>query len=286
MLLSRMKTILYIHGMGGGADSRIPGFLRDWFAAHGNDIRVVVRTYDFNPDRAAAQIDAWYEELRPDLVIGESMGAIHALALLTRRSTGVREVPGAEGVLESIPPKGSNSLLSSTPSAPGTAGLTPAFPLLLVSPALNGPFYFYTLRFLTLIPGVRPLLNRLYKPREGDRQPIDFSYANMRAWPKHRAAALAAGALSGRPKEPGCPGPKGAFPEGTNPSHLWGQGTPAPVHAFFGRRDHYRRSGVVSIRQWQRLFGPDACTRYDGTHYMEEEHLAALLVPAILSILA
>lgn len=222
-----MATILYIHGMGGGADSRIPAFLGDWFRSHGReDLRVVVRTYDFNPDRAAAQIDAWYAELRPALVIGESMGAVHALALLTRQSTRTGD--------------------AACEHAAGEAG---PFPLLLVSPALNGPVYFYTLRFLTLLPGLRPLLNRIYKPREGERQAIDFTFANMCAWPPHRAVALnAAGS----------------------------------IHAFFGRRDHYRRSGVVSVRQWRRLFGPASYTLYDGTHYMEEEHLAALLIPAIL----
>ena len=79
-----MKTILYIHGMGGGADSRIPSVLNGWFRKHRRDIRVVVRTYDFHPDRAAEQIRAWYEELQPALVIGESLGANHALALQPR----------------------------------------------------------------------------------------------------------------------------------------------------------------------------------------------------------
>lgn len=245
-----MATILYIHGMGGGADSRIPAFLGDWFRSHGRkDLRVVVRTYDFNPDRAAAQIDAWYAELRPALVIGESMGAVHALALLTRQSTRTGDA-ACEHAAGEAGPQGSGKfnpfggMLPCNPASPAAP-----FPLLLVSPALNGPVYFYTLRFLTLLPGLRPLLNRIYKPREGERQAIDFTFANMCAWPPHRAAALnAAGS----------------------------------IHAFFGRRDHYRRSGVVSVRQWRRLFGPASYTLYDGTHYMEEEHLAALLIPAIL----
>jgi hypothetical protein len=58
---------------------------------------------------------------------------------------------------------------------------------------------------------------------------------------------------------------------------------PAPIHAFFGRHDHYRRSGVVSIRQWRRLFGPSTYTLYDGTHYMEEPFIHSLLIPTILS---
>lgn len=236
-----MKTILYIHGMGGGADSRIPSILNQWFQAQRPDVQVIVRTYDFNPDRAAAQIDAWYTELHPDLLIGESMGANHALALYARLASQEQNTPDlSPNQAETAPP-----------------------PLLLVSPALNGPMYFYHLRALTRIPSLRKLLNRWFKPREGDRQPIDFSYENMAAWPPHRSAALSAANLlpGSRPVE---------RPEAP------------PIFAFFGRHDHYRRSGVVSVRQWRRLFGPSTYTLYDGSHYMEEEHLMALLIPAIL----
>ena len=63
--------------MGGGGDSRIPRLLQERF--EGSGIRVIVRTYDFDPETGRAQIAAWVEELRPDLVIGESLGAIQAL---------------------------------------------------------------------------------------------------------------------------------------------------------------------------------------------------------------
>ena len=72
-------TILYIHGMGGGADSRIPALLGEILAPEG--VRVVVRTYDFDPPVGRAQIAAWVEELHPVLVIGESLGAIQALRI-------------------------------------------------------------------------------------------------------------------------------------------------------------------------------------------------------------
>lgn len=74
-----MHTILYIHGMGGGGDSRIPNYLDARLREEG--IRVVVRTYDFDPPRGAAEIAAWVEELRPALLIGESLGAIQALRI-------------------------------------------------------------------------------------------------------------------------------------------------------------------------------------------------------------
>lgn len=70
-------VVLYIHGMGGGGDSRIPAILSEVLAPKG--VEVVVRTYDFDPDKGWAQISAWVDELRPSLVVGESLGAIHAM---------------------------------------------------------------------------------------------------------------------------------------------------------------------------------------------------------------
>ena len=67
-----MKTILYIHGMGGGGDSRIPGQLQQLLAHEA--VRVVIRTYDFDPELGRAQIASWVQELQPNLVIGESLG--------------------------------------------------------------------------------------------------------------------------------------------------------------------------------------------------------------------
>ena len=258
-----IKTILYIHGMGGGADSRIPSVLNGWFAANRPDVRVVVRTYPFHPGRAAGQIDAWYGELRPDLVIGESLGGVHALALFDRLSTGSRDA----AVPKDFPPKGSNSLplgpAASLLPANVNARQTPP-PLLLVSPALNAPRFLYAARHLVRIPAIHRWLNRIYKAREGERQALDFSPATLAAWGSFRNIARKVSSLWHR-QEPGC--------------RL--SATPRP-HAFFGRRDHYRRSGIVSLRAWRRLFGPGTYTCYDGSHYMEEEHLLALLIPSIL----
>lgn len=72
-----MNTVLYIHGMGGGGDSRIPNLLANHF--RGTDIRVVVRTYSFDPEEGAVQIASWVKELEPSLIIGESLGSIQAL---------------------------------------------------------------------------------------------------------------------------------------------------------------------------------------------------------------
>ena len=72
-----MRTILYIHGMGGGGDSRIPRLLSERFV--GTDIRCIVRTYDFDSETGRTQILSWVDELHPQLIIGESLGSIQAL---------------------------------------------------------------------------------------------------------------------------------------------------------------------------------------------------------------
>ena len=206
------KVVLYIHGMGGGSDSRIPSILREVFEPARVD--VVARTYDFDPEVAAKQIAAWVEELKPDLVIGESLGTMQAIR--------VRGVPH-----------------------------------LFVSPSLNAPLFFGNLAWMALIPGITCLLDRIYKPREGDRQPLHFTFKTLRKYRQHRREALKNTTLAG----------SGDY-----------------FYAFFGTRDHYRRSGVVSIRSWEKYFGK-TYQIYEGTHFMEEEHINALLVPKICEIL-
>ena len=225
--------------MGGGGDSRIPSILREYFSCHPEQspkchpeqspqchpersegspfpsTEIVCRTYPFDPETAHSQILSWMEELHPDLVIGESLGALHALRL-----TGV--------------------------------------PCLFVSPALNAPLYFELMAWMTILPGVTRIFDRIYRPKEGDRQALHFSFPVLRKYRRHRKAAMDS-VLSG------C--------EGSDVRH-----------AFFGTCDHYRRSGVVSIRTWKKYFG-DSFTLYEGTHFMEEEHIYALLIPKICSVL-
>ena len=207
-----MKTILYIHGMGGGSDSRIPSILKD--ALVSKDLDVVARTYDFDPEIASGQISAWVDEIKPSLIIGESLGSLHALRI-----------------------KG--------------------LPHILISPALNTPYFFEALSWLTLIPGVTWIFDRIYKPREGDRQKLHFTFRVLRKYRAHNKAALANTPASGS---------KDAF------------------HAFFGTEDHYRKSGVVSLTTWKKYFGGLFQT-YEGTHYMEEEYIYSMLMPSILKAL-
>lgn len=65
--------------MGGGSDSRIPNYLGARLAPA--EVRIVIRTYDFDPEVGYAQIDSWVKEVKPDLIIGESLGAIQALRI-------------------------------------------------------------------------------------------------------------------------------------------------------------------------------------------------------------
>ncbi len=209
---SSKHVILYVHGMGGGGDSRIPSILKDNL---GEDFEVVVRTYDFDPETAHCQLSAWAAEIRPDLVIGESMGATHAIALR-------------------------------------------GYPHLFVSPSLNAPRYFIALAWLTLIPGVTALFDRIYRPKPGDRQKLHFTYRPLKKWRKVFAEAMLNAPLNGGSDY---------------------------FHAFFGTYDHYRRSGVVSIRTWKKYFGDGSWTTYDGTHFMEYEYVLSLLIPKIREVL-
>lgn len=207
-----MRHILYIHGMGGGSDSRIPSILD-------NEVRpalkVVSRTYSFDPEIAVGQIASWMDELKPELIIGESLGALHALRL--------------RGI-----------------------------PHLFVSPALNAPIYFQILAWLTLVPGVTRLFDRIYRPREGDRQPLHFTFRTLRKYRRHRSEAL-----KDLPSD-----------SGTD-----------IFFAFFGMRDHYRRSGVVSLRSWKHYFGENSFQMYDGTHFMEEEFVRTILADKVRELL-
>lgn len=203
-----MVNVLYIHGMGGGGDSRIPSILRDAFADENIDI--IVRTYDFDPEVAQAQIESWLQEIRPSLVIGESLGTIHAIKI---------------------------------------AGI----PHLLISPSLNAPLYLGYLSWLALVPGVTWLLDRIYKPKDGDRQKLHFKFLTLKKYLRHRREALANSIAAGSQDY---------------------------FHAFIGTRDHYRKSGIVSIRTWKKYFG-ETYTLYEGTHFTEEEFIWSLVVPKI-----
>jgi len=211
-------NILYLHGMGGGADSRIPRILREHFAQNPPEtgpVDVICRTYDFNPEIASRQIREWVEETDPVLVIGESLGSNHAIRIMRTHS------------LDKVPH-------------------------ILVSPALNVTWYMKVFAWTTGLPGVTKFLNWFYAPTRPDRQEMCFTPAVMKAYGRLRSEIFSTDYSDGI------------------------------YYAFFGSRDHYRRTGVVSIRQWVRLFGKESYSIYDGSHFMEEEFVYSLLIPKIL----
>lgn len=208
-------TILYIHGMGGGTISRIPNYLQENIgrSAPGYvNINVVVRTYDIDPDIAFKTIKSWVDELSPALVIGESLGSLHAIRI--------------EGI-----------------------------PHILVSPAIGAAKW---MSIASKIPGAARFMRCLYKPCSPDRQALDFTPEILSRYSGIREEVL---------------------------SHSSKMGGKDYFFAFFGTADHYRRSGVVSIRKWKKYFGKDSCKIYKGTHFMEDEHLYNMLIPKIFEVL-
>ena len=123
---------------------------------------------------------------------------------------------------------------------------------------MNAPLFFSVLSSLAVIPGVTKFFDWYYKPKEGDRQKLHFDRKTLKKWKGVRREALINTPLNGS---------KDYF------------------HAFFGTRDKFRRSGVVLVRTWKKYFGEGSWTMYDGSHFMEEEYIRTLLVPAILSLL-
>ena len=210
-----MINILYIHGMGGGLDSRIPRVLKEDlcdFLPEDIEAEVIVRTYDIDPDIAFGQITSWFDEIRPDLVIGESLGSLHAIRL--------------KGV-----------------------------PHILVSPAIGAARWMST---VSLIPGIPTLMRCIFKPYSPDRQSLDFTHKILSHYRGIRKQVL------------DCSPRRGGNDF---------------FYAFFGTVDHYRRSGVVSVRKWAKYFGPDTYNIYEGTHFMEDEYLHTMLIPKIISVL-
>ena len=211
----RKINILYIHGMGGGLDSRIPRVLKEDlgdFLPEAIEAEVIVRTYDIDPDIAFGQITSWFDEIRPELVIGESLGSLHAIRL--------------KGV-----------------------------PHILVSPAIGAARWMST---VSLIPGIPTLMRCIFKPYSPDRQSLDFTHKILSHYRGIRKQVL---------DNSPCRGGNDYF------------------FAFFGTADHYRRSGVVSVREWVKYFGPDTYKIYEGTHFMEDEYLHTMLIPKIISVL-
>lgn len=83
----KTKTILYLHGMGGGPECGIAVGLNKYFEnkvfkdGSGEELHIHVEAplYSFDPELANAQISQLVEKARPDLVVAMSLGTYHAL---------------------------------------------------------------------------------------------------------------------------------------------------------------------------------------------------------------
>ena len=184
--------------MGGGEDSRTPRALNELLP----ECPTVIRNYSFDPETAVREIEAWVEELKPCLIISESMGANYGILV-------------GKGIAH-----------------------------IYLSPAFGAPVWIANLCWFSLIPGVPALLSRIFRPRPGKRQALDFHFR-----PAYHFVALRRRV-------------RAALKEGDNMSQAW-----------FGSKDGYRRWGVVNIRRWQRFLGKKCCHIDDNSHFWEKERV-------------
>ena len=110
---------------------------------------------------------------------------------------------------------------------------------------------------MALIPGVTSIFDRIYRPKDGDRQKLHFKYSTLKKYLAHGRAALLNSVRSGSSDQ---------------------------FYAFFGTRDHYRRTGIVSVSAWKKYYG-DSFMMYEGTHFTEEEHIFDKVLPEIYNML-
>lgn len=59
---------------------------------------------------------------------------------------------------------------------------------------------------------------------------------------------------------------------------------PDASYAYFGNKDEFRRAGIVSIKEYERLFGSSYET-YEGGHVLDVKHAKDVLVPKIVEML-
>lgn len=237
-----MGTILYIHGMGGGVDSRTPRALNELLEG----APVVIRNYDFNPAVALPQIESWVDELHPSLIISESMGANYALLV-------------GRGI-----------------------------PHIYLSPAFGAPGRIAAFSRLALVPGVPWLLGRYFKPRPGERQKLDFHYGIIRNF-RHLDRQVKAALEEQLTKRPDNEDADKAHRESVltcRADQPAGDYAAEMAEAWFGSRDRYLKSGIVSIKQWQHFFGEKHCHVDDGAHFWEKDRVVSAGLDRRVSTLA
>ena len=213
-------NILYLHGMGGGSTSRVPNRLKQelskmHFTKDGEpcELNVICETYDFDPEIASQQIAGWVETYHPNLVIGESMGSIHAI--------GIQGIPH----------------IYISPALYFDRGAEVARPIYAIANVLG----------IDLIP----------EPRGPKRQELkgdpDLLAKFKPMLERYKDAVL---------KSP----------------HR------DPSFAFFGRKDKYMMLGIVSIKEYERLYG-DSYEVSDSGHTFGIRYVKPRLIPKIVEML-
>lgn len=210
-------NILYLHGMGSGSrTSRVANKLRTelpkmQFTKEGEPctLNLICETYDFDPEVATKQIAGWVEAYQPVLVIGESMGSIHAL--------GIHGIPH----------------IYISPALNFDRGAEMARPVYAIANALG----------INLVP----------KPRGSKRQELigdPVLLAKFRPMiQSYKEAVLSS------------PQRDASF-------------------AFFGSKDKYMVPGIVSIKEYERLYG-DSYEVHDGGHIFGVNYVKPRLIPKI-----
>ena len=213
-------NILYLHGLGGGSTSRVPNRLRTelsrmHFTKEGEPIEfnVICETYDFDPEVASRQIAQWVEAYHLDLVIGESMGSIHAL--------GIKGVPH----------------IYISPALNFDRGTEMARPVYAVANALG----------INLVP----------KPR-GPKRQVLLGEPELLAKFKPMIQSYKEAILSSSQRD--------------------------LSFAFFGNKDQYMLPGIVSVKEYERLFGK-TYEVHEGGHIFGVSYVKPKLIPKIVEML-
>lgn len=175
-------------------------------------LQVICETYDFDPEVATNQIADWVETYHPDLVMAESMGAIHAL--------------GIQGV-----------------------------PHIWLSPALN--YDRGAELFLPLI-SLANMMGYTYTKQRGARRQKILGDPELVAKFKPMIQSYKEAILNNPQRD--------------------------PSYAFFGSKDDFRKTGIVSIKEYQRLYG-NSYEVYDGGHCLDVRQIRPKLLPKIVEML-
>ena len=175
-------------------------------------LQVICETYDFDPEVATNQIADWVETYHPDLVMAESMGAIHAL--------------GIQGV-----------------------------PHIWLSPALN---YDHGAELFLPLISLANMMGYTYTKQRGARRQKILGNPELVAKFKPMIQSYKEAILNNPQRD--------------------------SSYAYFGYKDPFRKTGIVSIKEYQRLYG-NSYEVYEGGHCLDVRQIRPKLLPKIVEML-